>query len=321
MHKLKITQDLCNLPVDQYSRQFWAAQFIESIRQGKEQFKIVDVGGYKGQTKVFQPKDDVLVCDLFDVEEEGYVKADGTKLPFKDGQFDIAVTFDAYEHIPTAKREKFIKELLRVSKKAAIVAAPFDDKTYATIDAEKRLNSYYRDLYGREHRWLEEHISLKTPQADILETQLRTEGYKFAKFYTNDRIIWELLQSVYFSIELDHKLRERTHELNWLYNTNVTKVDPSREGESYRTIYIISKDASLVSGIQKFISTLPAADRQYSEEYVAKIMSVFGLMYRDVVHHRDYLQQRVDDVDAGKLKSLKNRVVAARNSILPKRKR
>lgn len=317
MHNLKLHENLCNLPFDQYSRQYWVAQFIEQSRKGREKFSIVDVGGYKGQTTEFQHKDTVTVCDLFDVEEKGYIKADGTKLPFTEDQFDISVSFDAYEHIPKPKRKAFLTELLRVGSKATIIAAPFDTDGKDTINAEKRLNQYYYDLYGKEHQWLKEHIDYQTPKGSDLEKAVTSLGYGFVKFSTNDRIIWQLLQGVYFSIELDHDLRERAHELNWLYNNNVLKIDPATEGNSYRTIYFITKNKALLASVGKFIKQVPTQDRQYAEVFTAKIMYIFGLKYRDVVNHRNHLEKQTS---ALRSMNVKGRMLKLKNSIHHKHK-
>jgi hypothetical protein len=296
MNKLQLDKNLCNLPFDQYSRQYWVAQMIESNRVGGKPYSIIDVGGYKGKTADFQTKDKVVVCDLFDVDEPNYIKADGTKLPFKDQEFDIAVSFDALEHVPRSKRGKFISEILRVSKGVSIIAAPFDDDTHSVLKAERRLNEYYSALYGKEHKWLKEHIDNKTPLSREIEDCIKAQGYEFVKLRTNDLRIWEALQHVYFSIELDHDLGERSHELNWLYNNNLVKLDIPGESNGYRAIYFITKNQSSIKRVEQLVKSIPSQDVMYVEEFSAKIMYIFGLKYRDVVHHRDHLSKEIQTV-------------------------
>lgn len=50
-----------------------------------------------------------------------YVRADALNLPFKDKEFDIAVSWAVIEHVGSReKQEKFLHEILRVSKRAFI---------------------------------------------------------------------------------------------------------------------------------------------------------------------------------------------------------
>lgn len=155
---MKTNEDIYALPIDQYSRQKWASIIAEELREKGSVLKIIDVGGYKGKTALFQERDKVTICDLFDVNEEGYVKGDGNKLPFSDEEFDIVMSFDTYEHVPRQKRERFISELIRVSKEGVVLAAPFDTSKRSVSKAEVELNNYYVKLYNAEHRWLKEHI-------------------------------------------------------------------------------------------------------------------------------------------------------------------
>jgi SAM-dependent methyltransferase len=52
------------------------------------------------------------------------VVADVRKLPFKDGEFDVACAFEVLEHLPFEDFDAALSELMRVSKKRAIISLP-----------------------------------------------------------------------------------------------------------------------------------------------------------------------------------------------------
>jgi len=291
---MKLREELYHLPFDQFSRQYRVMQFIDKLRPtARTKFTILDVGGYKGKTPEFQTKDAVTVCDLVESDEPHYVRVNGTDLPFKEGSFDITVSFDAYEHVPRPQRAQFLSEIIRVSKQVSIIAAPFDNEKNEVHKAEQRLNQYHSELYGQDHRWLKEHIDYQVPICKEFESLLKKHKLSFVALPSNDRVLWELLQTLYFSVELDRDLWERASELNWIYNNHIDALDTTPPERAYRWIYIISRKADTLTPVKKFIATLPEQDVQFVEQFTARLIHIFGLKYRDVVHHRNYLEQEV----------------------------
>ena len=286
-------EDLTSLPIDQYSRQKWAAIFIDSLRGDSKKLSILDVGGYKGKTALFHDKDDVTVCDLFDVHEPGYVKGDGRKLPFKDNEFDYAVTFDTYEHVPRGDRKSFVEELCRVAAQGVVLAAPFDDQTHTVSQAEKDLNQYHIQLYGKDHPWLKEHIEYKIPQQSELESLIEQAGHHYTVLSSNDLTAWMVVQSIYFSIDLDDDLRGRVDDINRFYNKHLTYLDIPSD-ISYRKVYFISQDKVAVDKIADFISKLDVPQRAKKEEFFALALSIFGKKYRDVENYKNYLEKELE---------------------------
>lgn len=84
------------VPFDQFSRQKQVSLVMDICRKlGKQKtYSILDVGGYRGRTAEFLPDDNVTVLDLYEVDEENYVKGSALKMPFKDKSFDFVVNFD-----------------------------------------------------------------------------------------------------------------------------------------------------------------------------------------------------------------------------------
>src|SRR5688572_16201522 len=92
-------QELLSLPFDQYSRQFVVANVINTaLRKKSAKLRLLDMGGHKGKTHEFLPGDAVTIIDVFDEVYPGYVKGDATAMTFKDDEFDIATSFDVFEH-------------------------------------------------------------------------------------------------------------------------------------------------------------------------------------------------------------------------------
>lgn len=246
-------KDLLSLPFDQYSRQYFVSEMITAAKSvmGKRKTKIVDIGGYKGKTTEFQPKDDVTIADLFDVQENNYVKVQPTGLPMTDGTFDIAVSFDSYEHVPRDNREKFILEGLRVSNDLFILAAPFDNTEGEIHKAEVVANDVYKRMSGLDHRWLKEHIDFRIPRNGELEDICRKNNIHYFTMPTNDIVIWLMLQSIFFTAELKTKPFPRVEAINRLYNGNLELFEAEVvQGHSYRTIYCMSRDGALVEAIE-----------------------------------------------------------------------
>lgn len=286
-------EDILSLPIDQYSRQAWVADIIDSQRSKGQKFKILDVGGHKGKTRQFHSNDSVTVCDLFDVKEKGYVKTDGKSLPFKDQSFDFVVSFDTYEHVPRAQREGFLKEAYRVAKHAVLVAAPFDEEKNGPVSvAEKALNQYHKDLYGTDHQWLKEHIDYAIPTTAEMEKQLSKLGFDYISMPTNDIDVWLMIQTLYFSIELDTDLRGRVDDVNRMFNRDFKKYDRSLNS-AYRHIFITSRSKETLTSIQTYLDNLPT-DVKNKVDFMSFAFSVLGKKYRDTTVHDQYLEAEVE---------------------------
>ncbi len=298
MNSTTIDKELLSLPIDQYSRQKWAATLIEQLR-GKEKLTILDVGGYKGKTHEFHPNDSVTVCDLYDVEESNYVKGDGRKLPFKSNEFDFVVTFDTYEHVPREGREIFVKELARVAKEGVVLAAPFDNESGSVFQAEMNLNDYYKKLYDNDHPWLKEHIEYRIPERSEIESLLKKLELDFVSLASNELSMWVLMQTLYFSIEIDEDFRGRVDDVNRFYNHSYLNLDITEDHLAYRHIYFISKKQQYVDQIRDYIhQRRNITDENEKVHFMAYALSVFGVKYRDVELYKKYLEVEVEKFKA-----------------------
>lgn len=54
-----------------------------------------------------------------------YMKADGTSLPFPDGEFDVVHSSAVIEHVGSrANQDRFVSELMRVAKRVVFITTP-----------------------------------------------------------------------------------------------------------------------------------------------------------------------------------------------------
>ena len=109
------------------------------------------------------------------------VRYSGVVLPFKDGSFDAAVSCDTIEHLPKTDRPLFISELLRVSRKGAVVCAPFG--TPGHIEAEKIIAGG-QGLEPSVKAYLNEHILHGLPTPD--EVASFAGRFKGSVYYQGD---------------------------------------------------------------------------------------------------------------------------------------
>jgi predicted SAM-dependent methyltransferase len=223
------------VPFDQFSRQFQVAAITQELKGASTKaLNILDIGGYKGRTADFLHAEAVTVVDLFDVDEDNYVKGSALQLPFEDKSFDLALSFDVLEHIPSEDREKFVSECARVSKLGFIICAP--NKTEVNEASEEALNELYKSLHDEPHPWLKEHIEYGIPDFDQIEMLAAKLGFRTTRFPSNKAKIWlEMQQAIFTNSEFPMGAPELL-KLNRFYNQNFRYDGGDNSAEAYRQI-------------------------------------------------------------------------------------
>lgn len=92
----------------------------------------------------------------------GGVRASVLGLPFPDGAFSTAIASDLFEHLDPSARPAALRELLRVTRTAVVVAFPSGP---AAMQDDQWLARWLRRLHRPQPDWLEEHLGLVHPVA------------------------------------------------------------------------------------------------------------------------------------------------------------
>ena len=128
---------------------------------------ILDAGCGEYGLAAFMPRSNITGVDVLPPERVdprlNYKYGSITELPFENGAFDIAVSIDVLEHLPEDVRAAAVGELVRVARKAIIIAFPSGpaaremDETFA-----HELKASSQPLPD----WLEEHLAQLYPDTE-----------------------------------------------------------------------------------------------------------------------------------------------------------
>jgi hypothetical protein len=268
-----VKKDLINLQFDQYSRQKMVLELINTTRT-KDSLKILDVGGHLGKTEDFFLNDKVTIVDLYDVKKKNYKKANALDLPFDDGQFDVVVSFDVFEHIRDEDRETFIRESLRVSNDIFVLAAPFDTDMVSAV--ENDANTFYKELYHKDHPWLTEHIENGLPKLDRTKKFLDKNRINYEIFSSNNVFLWKIMMGFMFVCG-DSRLNMLSEQVNRYYNEHKDKLGDHTE-PSYRKVIFARK--STIDG--KLAFTFESSiDNEIYNNFLELILNGVRLMLND----------------------------------------
>jgi hypothetical protein len=98
------------------------------------------------------------------------VQSSATDLCFEDDSFDVVVSVDAIEHLSTEEdRCKAIHEMLRVARKAVVVAFPCGA---AAVRTDRALLQYHRRRGWPAPFWLNEHLTFGIPTKRFMDRAL-----------------------------------------------------------------------------------------------------------------------------------------------------
>ena len=229
---------------DQYQRYQTICHVIEFYRGEDENkiFKVLEIGSNEHKDlKLFLPNDKIVFTDITLTkameQDPDFQRVDGTNLPYEDGSFDFVVAADVLEHVPQEERMRFCHELRRVAKIASVICFPY--MTQENVDAEERLNVYYKSLYGSDFIWLKEHSTCGLPREAEIDQIYDGLNSPYLKFHHGNLETWEKMWYCHFNTCGAAITEEYRHMIDHYYNTAIYHSDIVEP--CYRVFYISTK--------------------------------------------------------------------------------
>lgn len=205
--------------------------------------RILDVGGRPGLLAEFLPDDEVFIVDILPSEDLNCVQGDGARLPFRDSAFDLVVSVDTLEHIPSDHKPEFLGEQLRVSSDYVVLAAPFEDQNVAL--AEQIVNEFFIKKLGHPNDSLEEHFANGLPRLDEVLSFLDQRGVQHLEIPNGYLYNWLVMMMALPAVQALPDSEELVAMINRFYNQNLYASDNRQP--CYRTVILASKRHSLDS--------------------------------------------------------------------------
>lgn len=177
-------------------------KFLKVVDVDKKK-KIVDIGGGTGRLEQRLGRLDI---HLYDINEEAIniarqnfdnvIVGSGTQIKCEDNFFDWAISMHTLEHIEKDQREKFIHEMIRISKEGIFLSFP--EGQYAERVCKNFLNKQKKNSQEL-NKWTLEHLELGLPTTNeinlILEKQNKFHfDYKHIKNYASENLYWTKLR-------------------------------------------------------------------------------------------------------------------------------
>ena len=291
-----------DLPFDVYTRASLIADFINGLSDGGGRIRVLDVGGRSGELESFLRRSvDLYVLDIRGPETGGdvrlarrgrYVIGDVLDTPLRDGTFDVVVSSDLLEHLHPDHRVLAVAEMLRVSRRALVVGAPFASSV--SEQAERELNEFFRLLTGHEHPWLREHLALRPlPSRNALEQYLQGRRMSFAVLSTNNVVLWTQMQYLAFSAA---ELGVDATQAYRFYNSHFAALGDGAE-PAYRHIYFVATDPAMDALLPRGV---PHVDEGSQGELVARLNGfVYGALVQSMRETLGRKDRHIENLESG----------------------
>lgn len=186
-----------------------------------------------------------------------------------DRQFDYVTSVDVFEHIAPEQREAFIERLSSLGKRALIIGFPCRDASDASR-TDDHIERVYRQAYGRDYSWLEEHHRYGLPSLEDALAQLRRAGWNCqAVGHGHAPWLQELLSFIIGIWEVP-QLRDLAVEVSRIFNHELYRHD--FKPPFYRQFIVATKEplgalqtgvSSVDDGEPQFRSLMELANRRF----------------------------------------------------------
>lgn len=138
---------------------------------------ILDAGCGEYGLSAFMPSASITGIDIMEpavVDPRlNYTKGSILDLPFEPLSFDIAASVDVFEHLPADLRPEAVRQLVRIAKKAVVIAFPCGEFARG-IDED-----FERELTSRglpQPEWLEDHLRDRYPETAEMIAELESSA-------------------------------------------------------------------------------------------------------------------------------------------------
>jgi len=268
-----MSTDLENTAFDHYQRYAAAAALIHSLEMAVS--TVLEVGANRQRLLAdFLPASKLVFSDLFaQPGSEDFIQADASALPFENAKFDVVVSLDVLEHMPPHLRAKAAIEMARVATRMVVIACPTDRPWVHA--AEEVANGVWRDYFGQDYPWLEEHKEFGLVDGDVVERALLESGCKVLRFGQGDTALWSGLMSAHFVKEVIEEMRPIVASADQLYNHSVFSGD--RSEEPYREYFIAVRTDEDLNRV-RYSSLLTAQP----DSAAVKLLSTLGASLRPI---------------------------------------
>jgi hypothetical protein len=171
-----------------------------------------------------------------------------TELPFEDGSFDVVISLDCLEHIPTdALRRKALEDMWRVAKSALIIGFPAGKAAHAV---DRALSMYYRRKGMRAPDWLREHMANGLPAEDFLESVWAGERPRPAVLHEPRRFhLWMMKREA--NPLWCYGFMAVIFWTRWLLRPLLRRLMTT--GEPYRRLYVLAKEAPVREAVRRAV--------------------------------------------------------------------
>lgn len=255
-----VADSLRRLPFDHYARYRLAADVVGATCPGGSERDVIDIGGGPGSLAAFLPGDRVVASDLvaptyWHEAAPRLVLADGGRMPFAPGAFDVVVTLDTLEHVPAKRREGLLRETLRISRGWVLVVCPC--ATPGVAEADGALLALVRHKFGEEFETvqvLQEHLGFGHPDPLRVEQVLAAEGAEVVRFPSGRLDRWLPMMVLFY-----HLLA-------------LGRDDPVERVQAWYNALFYRDDLREPSYRQAFLAKVPGAAGPSPAEVVAQLL-------------------------------------------------
>jgi hypothetical protein len=190
-------QGTLDVPFDQYQRYRITADLAGAA--GDATLRVLDVGGHHSDFwgRVRRPIADFLpeaasvTLDVATNPLRGYVRGRGDALPFRAASFDLVCSVDVLEHVPPPARTQLADELMRVSARGIILAAPFRHPFVER--AEAFVSDFILRTCGYAQGQLREHREYGLPDLFATVRDLSRDGWQVRLFPYGNLWRWTMM--------------------------------------------------------------------------------------------------------------------------------